>query len=609
MGTDSSTTSGELLALPVFLKQIAPSLAAEEINRFKLKLLFALQLATEKKIPPFFLPDMLVNCTTLSPLPCFFGRTDAFDLPTEQERLNRLLVEHRLFFVKPAVTPLDQDGYRRLQQNFSSYVENELVSRRCVTRVILIGNRLSISHGRFQVPFVHYQWCRLATGFSLLLEIDERYEDEIAPEWRFRFAWAMNGCDYYHLTDLGDGAGSEEAARYPGIPFFEHLVDASIFFPSRGDAEKRARWLATLPHEILFDRSAGTRQIRTTQPQIIPAVRGDQIFFPRTLGLRLTYRCNSKCRHCYCYTVEDGDKKEELDFPVIRRLIDEARQCGLSGIGISGGEPFLLSELLFAVVEYGKKLGFNINIATNAFWAIREDKARSYLQRLRDLGFTPPLDSIVASGGQFHMEHIDRAGTKNLIKSYNEIFAAPLRRLDFEYVKGQEHILRDYVDYLRDAGITQDKYNLVERTMFQSIGHSRSLDPATIDKRPAGVFASLCQWVKDLIVEPTGDIYPCCGFNRYNKGIVIGNIFTDSLPDVVAAAQKNPVMQMLATTPFSVLHAILAKAGFALPAVADGPCDICELIFAKEEQVRYLTELHLSGELRQQLAPEAKCSL
>lgn len=319
----------------------------------------------------------------------------------------------------------------------------------------------------------------------------------------------------------------------------------------------------------------------------VPVNDPRKIFYPNSLGFRLTYRCNSKCEHCYCYTDKDDHSGDELRFADIEPLIIQAKSMGMTGVGLSGGEPFLLHELICSTVECAKKHGMNVNLATNAFWAKQYDKALELLNHLKDLGFHPPRDSIAVSAGQFHLPHISRDCTKNLIKAYRFAFGLPLPRIDFEYVVGNEHILKEYKSYLSEHGISEQDYKLVERTNFQTTGNSKIVSDKVITKRSVSVFQSLCPWVKDLIVDPYGNVYPCCGFNRYNKGIIIGNIHNQSLEEINNRAQVNPVTRMLRFHSFAYLHSILRRQ-FNLPDDADGLCDICEDIFANQEHVEYL---------------------
>jgi len=59
-------------------------------------------------------------------------------------------------------------------------------------------------------------------------------------------------------------------------------------------------------------------------------------------SIDLTYRCNNNCRHCWLRIPADSpQKKEELTFAEIRKIVDEARSMGCRGWSISGGEPML----------------------------------------------------------------------------------------------------------------------------------------------------------------------------------------------------------------------------------------------------------------------------
>lgn len=319
----------------------------------------------------------------------------------------------------------------------------------------------------------------------------------------------------------------------------------------------------------------------------VPVENPKRIFKPNSLGLRLTYRCNSKCEHCYCYTDKDDTSDEMLKLNELIPLIKEAKRIGMTGVGVSGGEPFLLRQMVLELTSLAKQERLNVNLATNAFWAKHYEKAVKILGQLKALGFRPPQDSISVSAGQYHLPHIPRDCSLNLIKAYRAVFNTSLPRLDFEYVVGNEQILSEYKSYLASEGITETDYKLVKRTVFQTTGNSHIKAKEVINKRPASEYQDLCPWTKDLIVEPSGDVYPCCGFNRYNKGIVIGNIQNQTLEEITDGAQVMPVMMLLKRYSFAYLHKLLAQE-FQIECNADGLCDICEIIFSKQEHVDYL---------------------
>ncbi|MBN2125901.1 MAG: radical SAM protein [Deltaproteobacteria bacterium] len=98
-----------------------------------------------------------------------------------------------------------------------------------------------------------------------------------------------------------------------------------------------------------------------------------------------TYRCNSDC--LMCDLKHRGAKETELSLKEWFRVIDDLTALGVSGIGISGGEP-LLSEHTVPIVRYvtGKRLPSHIS--SNGF-LLSEEKA----EQLIDAG----LGSIAVS--------------------------------------------------------------------------------------------------------------------------------------------------------------------------------------------------------------------
>ena len=59
-------------------------------------------------------------------------------------------------------------------------------------------------------------------------------------------------------------------------------------------------------------------------------------------SIDLTYRCNNDCRHCWLRIPADSpQKKAELTFAEIKKIVNEARNMGCRKWSISGGEPML----------------------------------------------------------------------------------------------------------------------------------------------------------------------------------------------------------------------------------------------------------------------------
>src|SRR5271154_6382721 len=96
---------------------------------------------------------------------------------------------------------------------------------------------------------------------------------------------------------------------------------------------------------------------------------------PLAVHMDVTYRCNERCVHCYL----DHDDKGEMTTAEIKDVLDQMADAGVFFLTFSGGEVFLRRDF-FELLEYARRLMFNVKIKTNAVM-INEKKAR----RLRGL--------------------------------------------------------------------------------------------------------------------------------------------------------------------------------------------------------------------------------
>ena len=80
-------------------------------------------------------------------------------------------------------------------------------------------------------------------------------------------------------------------------------------------------------------------------------------------SLDLTYRCNNNCRHCWLRLPENApERRDELSFDEIRRIVGEARTMGCRRWNISGGEPLLRPDFP-EIFDYltRKAVGYTLN--------------------------------------------------------------------------------------------------------------------------------------------------------------------------------------------------------------------------------------------------------
>jgi radical SAM protein with 4Fe4S-binding SPASM domain len=113
---------------------------------------------------------------------------------------------------------------------------------------------------------------------------------------------------------------------------------------------------------------------------------------PLSVHVDLTYRCNERCVHCYL----DHEDHGEMTTAEIQRLLEQLAEAGVFFLVFSGGEVFLRRDF-FELVEYARKLLFNVKIKTNAAM-VRENEAR----RLRQLGVEQVQVSVYSHRAEIH---------------------------------------------------------------------------------------------------------------------------------------------------------------------------------------------------------------
>ena len=113
---------------------------------------------------------------------------------------------------------------------------------------------------------------------------------------------------------------------------------------------------------------------------------------PISVHMDVTYRCNERCVHCYL----DHEDHGEMTTAEIKGVLDQLAEAGVFFLTFSGGEVFLRRDF-FEIVEYARRLQFNVKIKTNAVM-IRESDAK----RIRALGVDTIQISVYSHRAEVH---------------------------------------------------------------------------------------------------------------------------------------------------------------------------------------------------------------
>jgi AdoMet-dependent heme synthase len=113
---------------------------------------------------------------------------------------------------------------------------------------------------------------------------------------------------------------------------------------------------------------------------------------PLSVHLDVTYRCNERCVHCYL----DHDDHGEMTTAEIKDVLDQLQEAGVFFLTLSGGEVLMRRDF-FELLEYARRLLFNVKIKTNAVM-IHAAEA----QRIRALGVDTVQISVYSHRPEVH---------------------------------------------------------------------------------------------------------------------------------------------------------------------------------------------------------------
>ena len=318
-----------------------------------------------------------------------------------------------------------------------------------------------------------------------------------------------------------------------------------------------------------------------------PVRRRTRTFRPNYISFAGTYQCNLACPHC-CVPIEWTDR---LDIPTAIRCLEQARDVGIEVLGFTGGEPFLYPEFLLALIRRGSALGFRFDkLMSNGVWYRDEAHLRAVLTDIRDAGFSGKLGLSV---DKFHgMDIAKLAGfcrvarsvfDRDTILSLSYASRAPDKGLEPTHRLAKE--LGGVVAWSEMLG----RYMLVsdDLTMTMNWNHLATVERA--EGLPGDPWDGT--WFEEdycegpgqaLIVNPRGQVKPCCGFASDLDQLTIGNIYTQSVAEIIVAARKHPYVGKVFREGLTAIRdEILASDPSALPGATSNHCYFCWHVLSK----------------------------
>ncbi|MDD2915439.1 MAG: phosphotransferase [Gallionella sp.] len=193
------------------------------------------------------------------------------------------LVSLKLWFVKPTKQSFPPAEQALLKQQVIDTIRNEVAACGAVDRIYLMGSALRGEMGRYLAPFVNGPQVKLGSDVDILVEINPAREADIPAHWTLiRQNEPSNRCAIYHIKQIPMAGGIDEWAKlYPHLPLIQHLIDAYVFFPSRGYRQEKDAFMGKFDAELFYDRTRDGAVNRTGEEQQIARRISELHAFPQ----------------------------------------------------------------------------------------------------------------------------------------------------------------------------------------------------------------------------------------------------------------------------------------------------------------------------------------
>lgn len=162
----------------------------------------------------------------------------------------------QLGFIKPSKESLPADERVALKFKVEETLLREVAAFAAVDKIYLMGSAMRKDMGRYSAPFIHGKFAKLASDVDILVEIARAREADIPSQWDCHLPLSSNHCSVYHIAQIPlTGEVGEWQQRFPNIKFIHHLVDAYVYFPSRGFKEEKDAFLSKFKAQLFYDRT------------------------------------------------------------------------------------------------------------------------------------------------------------------------------------------------------------------------------------------------------------------------------------------------------------------------------------------------------------------
>ena len=230
------------------------------------------------------------------------------------------------------------------------------------------------------------------------------------------------------------------------------------------------------------------------------------------LHLLLTYRCTYECDHCFVHSSPRASSTMPL--ALVIDAIHQAKEVGtVNEIFFEGGEPFLVYPVLVAGAREARRLGMNVGLVSNGYFATTVEDAVEWLKPFVELGDV----SMSFSDDGFHGREDDSETPADRARAAAEQLGIEAGTICID-----------------PPGVEEDPHEPGTPIIGGGVRfRGRAAVNLADDSLPRKPYSSFCScgdedWINlgRLHLDPYGRLYPC-------QGISIGNLQQKSLSQIL----------------------------------------------------------------------------
>ena len=302
----------------------------------------------------------------------------------------------------------------------------------------------------------------------------------------------------------------------------------------------------------------------------------------------VTYQCSGRCKHCSfgkSLGQSGADKCVRMD-KVAEAIEELSRLFDIKSVMTFGGEPLLYSDVVCAIHKTASECGIESRqLITNGCFTRNAEKRRDVVFELKNAG----VNNLLLSADAFHQETIPL----ELVFGFaRDVIDAGIdkAKLHPAWVVNEEHEncynakTREILSFLSGSGMPVSHGNdifLAGNAREYLTQYYEKQMPNLAGKCGEMPYTDRLTEISALSIVPNGDVMIC--------GFVIGNIYTESVADIVERYDpyENDCMRAILEGGSSALIDYAECSGITLDlSQCYSLCDACYLlagqIFAKE---------------------------